>query len=54
MHFTFIKTLTVACVFPLAKVGRVTETAIHFDVDIFTFTQLFGRASKFCNRRILH
>jgi hypothetical protein len=45
--------LTIACVFPLAKVGRVAETAVHFDVDIFTFTQLFGGASKFCNRSIL-
>jgi hypothetical protein len=53
IHFTFIEALAIACVFPLAEVGRVAETAIHFDVGIFTFTQFFGGASKFWNRSIL-
>jgi hypothetical protein len=53
MHFTFIKPLTVACVFPLAKVGRVTEATIHCDADILAFIQFFGGAPKFCNRSVV-
>jgi hypothetical protein len=53
IYFTGVETLTAAGVVPLAEVGRVTETAVNFDVVVFAFIQFFIRVSDLCDRSIL-
>jgi len=53
IQFTSVETLTVAGIFPLAKVGEVTETAVNFDVVVFAFLEFLVWASALCNRSTL-